>query len=409
MSLTLRWMRQCDDEGIIRSRWYSFGYGAQDRQRFAEAWPTNPHTASGDVVLAEQDGQAVGSATAIPLTMWVRSSPFPCQGVADVGTILTRRRSGGVATRIMNAVLDHARQTGQVLSALMPFRASYYEHFGYGLVERRCAWTVPLSLMPEPAGDVMEMFDDADLPALCACRQRIAEAGQCDIERSRQFWEFHLKRMGDSFVVVDRDPATPAAGGAVRGYLIFSCKPDNVPSIVRVGEIGYQDTPGLLRLLRFLGTLRDQHSAVTMTLPGDVDLNWLLREKQLTGGTGNHPTVQARPYSHMQVRILDNRRLIESLHLPPEASGRAVVAIHHAEGNTTRLLLEIAAGHAQAADTSADADIECTDPVWAAVALGHMPASRAAKMGLVKTHNSLALKTLDALAVGPTPFTWEGF
>ena len=31
----------------------------------------------------------------------------------------------------------------QVISALMPFRGSFYEHFGYGIAECRCTWTVP--------------------------------------------------------------------------------------------------------------------------------------------------------------------------------------------------------------------------------------------------------------------------
>ena len=30
----------------------------------------------------------------------------------------------------------------------MPFRASFYEHFGYGLAELRHEWTVPLSIFP---------------------------------------------------------------------------------------------------------------------------------------------------------------------------------------------------------------------------------------------------------------------
>ena len=93
----------------------------------------------------------LGTATSLPsLAMWVRGGRVPCQGVAWVGTIKTHRRGArvpgdGIASRIMRETLRLGRERGQVVSALMPFRGSYYEHFGYGIVERRCTWTVPLA------------------------------------------------------------------------------------------------------------------------------------------------------------------------------------------------------------------------------------------------------------------------
>src|SRR5690606_4065439 len=105
-----------------------------------------------DYLLVERQGQAIGTATSYPLHMWVRGSRVACQGVGYVGTVRTERRKGlqgpGVATVVMRQILDLAREQGQVVSALMPFRASYYEHFGYGVVERRNDWTIPLSLLP---------------------------------------------------------------------------------------------------------------------------------------------------------------------------------------------------------------------------------------------------------------------
>src|SRR5205085_9701224 len=129
------------------------------------------------------------TATALSLTCWVRGSPLPCQGVAWVGTVRTRRRAGGeggeggIASRLMHETLRKARERGQVLSALMPFRASFYEHFGYGVVERRCDWTIPLSLLPTGEYDGFRFGGPDDRPAVAACHQRAVERGQCDMER----------------------------------------------------------------------------------------------------------------------------------------------------------------------------------------------------------------------------------
>src|SRR6185503_13598429 len=104
----------------------------------------------GDYLLADRDGEAVGTTTALSMTIWVRGAALPCQGVAYVGTIKTHRRGGangekGVATQLMFETLRRARERREVVSALMPFRASFYEHFGYGLIERRHEWLVPLT------------------------------------------------------------------------------------------------------------------------------------------------------------------------------------------------------------------------------------------------------------------------
>ena len=45
----------------------------------------------GDYLLAEVDGQPVGTATSLSMKMWVRAI-IPCQGVARVGAIKTMQR-----------------------------------------------------------------------------------------------------------------------------------------------------------------------------------------------------------------------------------------------------------------------------------------------------------------------------
>ena len=66
-------------------------------------------TKIGDYLLAEIDGQGVGTATSLSMNMWVRGSRIPSQGVAFVGVIRTARR-GGVAKQLMEASLAKARE-----------------------------------------------------------------------------------------------------------------------------------------------------------------------------------------------------------------------------------------------------------------------------------------------------------
>src|SRR5688572_16673605 len=143
--LNLRWVNESEYDRVAEARMYCYGTAAAERERFREG-VTVGRDYEGDVLLAERDGRLVGTATSLNLRMWVRGGAVPCQGVAWVGTVKTSRRgSPGVATQVMHETIRLARDRGLVVSALMPFRGSYYEHFGYGVMERRCAWTVPNS------------------------------------------------------------------------------------------------------------------------------------------------------------------------------------------------------------------------------------------------------------------------
>jgi predicted acetyltransferase len=300
-----------------------------------------------------------------------------------------------------------ARERGFVVSALMPFRGSFYERFGYGYVERRTEWTVPMAVLPKGDFDDVRFYDhQRDFDALVAFKQRITEAGHCDIERPPFLWEHYLKYAEEGFMVVDR-----AGDGPIRGCLYFASLQQNMLDHAKVEDLLYEDVPTLRRLLRFLGSLRDQYSSTALTVPGEARLNLLLSETQMTHrAKRNHPTAEARPFNRMQVRVLDNAKLLSAMRrLPVGAKGKAVVAIREPEGETTTLTIDLADGRGSAVPSSATPAIECTAHVWAAVVLGDLSATEAARLGLLAARDGRALSVLDAFAAGPAPCCNEYF
>ena len=189
MSLKLRWANEEERDRVGEVRALCYARAKKDVPEFVQEIRDEKTSAGGDWLLAERDGQPVGTATALRQTMWVRGGPVPCQGVAYVGTVRTsRRRVGdepGVGTALMRETLRRGREAGAVVSALMPFRASYYDHFGYGVAERRCEWTVPLAILPDGDFPGVRLYEDRDRAALEQCRQRACQRGQADIERRR--------------------------------------------------------------------------------------------------------------------------------------------------------------------------------------------------------------------------------
>lgn len=409
MSLKLRWVGRNESERIVEARMMCYSAGSKDRENLRLLLADDPRPRDGDFLLAEDGAGLVGTATIYPFHTWVRGGRLACQGPAWIGTAKTHRRrkidGKGIAWQIMHEVLADARQRGQVLSALMPFRGSFYEHFGYGIIERRCEWTVPLSLLPQGPCDGFRFAQPADRPAVMACHQRAVERGQCDMERSPARWEHIARNSVDGFELVDSD----APGQPVRTSVFYNQFSVNGKDVLRIMKLATDSRESFAALLHFLSTLRDQFLAVQITLPADMPLNWLLAERQIPHRLVNHPYPELRPYTRMQVRVLDHVRLLNALKLPEPVRGQLVIAVRESEGHVNKLRLDFDAGHITASTTDATADAECSDVTWAAVALGELPAETAHRLGLLSAQQPAKVAMLNVLCKGPVPFCEEYF
>ncbi len=424
MTPALRWVGGDARERIAQARLECYGAARKDHARYQEGVQRETQAPPGEVewLLAERGTRLQGTVTAWALHMWVRGARVPCQGVAWVGTTRPERRKGGaaaaaassgapsekrtgVATELMLETVRHAREREQVVSALMPFRATFYEHFGYGIVERRCHWTVPLTLLPTGDTDGMRYYEPADLPEMSRTRQRIVEQGQCDIERSDWWWSQWLHWAEDGLIVVDR----PREDGPVPGWLWFVEQRESDRPNVRVLDAGYDSPESFARQLRFLGGLRDQYAAAVVTTPYDYPLNWVLRERQLGPNPTTYPTADVRVITRMMLRVLDHKRLLEAMRWQAEARGRAVIAVQECEGGVSRFGIDVADGRAAVQPSAATPDVEMPDRIWAPIICGALSASDAAQAGLLSLRNARVLPLLDACAVPPRPFCREAF
>jgi predicted N-acetyltransferase YhbS len=92
---------------------------------------THARYSEGNVTLvAEVDAETVAVASAIPMRQNVRGRVYPMAGIGGVATHPLARRQGHVRA-LLTQLLGEARDAGHVVSALYPFRPSFYERFGY--------------------------------------------------------------------------------------------------------------------------------------------------------------------------------------------------------------------------------------------------------------------------------------
>ena len=398
----------------VRSRCYRPKYAHEAAMRESTA-ADRGDVAAGDMLLAERGGRFIATLTCLRGEMSVRGKVFACNGIAYVGTTHDARRSGGVASKIMFAALDLARERGEVLSALMPFRASYYEHFGYGLCERRLNWTVPIPILPSaPRGtelshQFVEPSDAKMVRQLAEVRRRqfeSADLGHGDVMFPHavadgvRHWADYYAESGYLFVDLADD-------GTARGWIgtIPTNRGDRLG--LDVQHMIYDSPAGLLRHLNFLATLRDQYGYVDFATPADVAINTLLKETQLPHRPVQHEHADCRMTARNQVRVLDHLKLLDGLPLAGE--GKVIVCVKETEGHESRFAINASDGHCEASSSESTPQFTCPDKVWAQIVLGETRATFASRHGLAQCDDESVLPMLDGFAQGPLPFCREYF
>jgi predicted N-acetyltransferase YhbS len=137
------------DERLTLSRplqAYAFDQSPQapgDVEKFREQLP---YSEGHLTLVAEEDAEALACVSAIPMRQNVRGTVYPMAGIGGVATHPLARRQGHVRA-LMTELLGQVRDGGHVVSALYPFRPSFYQRFGYiGLPQTRTVTFAPADL-----------------------------------------------------------------------------------------------------------------------------------------------------------------------------------------------------------------------------------------------------------------------
>ncbi len=97
-------------------------------------------------LVAEEDGRVLAAVGSWPMRQNVRGAVHDMAGIFSVVSHPDARRRGFVR-QLMDRILRHTREQGAAVSALYPFRPSFYERFGYvGIPRVRTATFAPEGL-----------------------------------------------------------------------------------------------------------------------------------------------------------------------------------------------------------------------------------------------------------------------
>ncbi len=126
---------------------YAFG-ASPSGQNIEEARKAIPYYAKAHNLVAFVDGQPQATVTTHEMTQNVRGAVVPMGGVAAVASMPSGRRRGAVR-QVFEKAFEQQRDMGMPISALYPFRDSFYERMGYaGFPKPRHLTFKPEALAP---------------------------------------------------------------------------------------------------------------------------------------------------------------------------------------------------------------------------------------------------------------------
>ena len=211
------------------------------------------------------------TASVIDMTQNVRGVLLPMGAVAGVASHPEARR-GGLARQLVTYLLADMRDQGQPVSALYPFRATFYEKFGYlGLGPERQATLKPADLAPLLRATVPGEVRLHPYAEAAESVRAITEAVQRDTHGMALRADPGLEKARAN---EDQWAALATVDGEPVGYLAYRIK--RYAGELAVWRFLYRDPAARTLLLGWLARHVDQVSAISLPLrPIDRPEHWI--------------------------------------------------------------------------------------------------------------------------------------
>jgi predicted acetyltransferase len=404
---------QADMERLALMGCESFPSGFSFEERIGLARDNPRYKWEEDVLVAEENNQAVAALITIPFKVWIGGARLPMLGVAGVRNALEARRQG-YASAICIAAIKRAREQGYPISFLYPFRYDFYRKLGWGAVGEIIEYNFhPRNLPDFPSRRYVRRFNNIDLEPLSACYQRFVERGNCLIERHALIWkelEKDVEQRKKIVMVYDQ-------GGEIKGYVAFSLHPGSniLDQTLEVAELIYDDLESYQGLFGFISSLRDQITTVRYRARTDERFHYILNDPRDAGRPIlNHLISCAGQFgTSYMARVLNVAAALSARPNYNDATGTVCFKIRdeQVEENNRSFRFSLNGGKSEVTvgEDIGSSTLSLSIDLFSQIYSGAITIERAHFLGLLEAADPKALTWLDKAFRLPQPFLLDQF
>jgi predicted acetyltransferase len=311
----------------------------------------------------------------IEFTTRVRGDYHPMDGLSAVASPPESRRRGLVG-EMLAASLEESLERGTYLSALWPFKRTFYGEYGWATCSRGVEHDVAPELLSftrdHRHGEFVELDAD-DWERLDAVHDAHGDPYQLTMDRTEEWWR---KRV---FTGTDEDPfvygwVRDGVSGELAAYVAYFVESGDDGRTLNVRDMAYVDHDALLALLRFFADHDSQVDSVQFWTPVDADLLDVIP---------NADDLDATLHVGPMVRLVDVADAIEALSFPEDVSGSLVLAVDDplADWNDGSFRLVVEDGSATVERTDEPAAVELGVGALSQLYVGYRSAHELATVG----------------------------
>jgi len=266
-ALTIRPILPDELHQVAAVRALSFG---GDKKRILTGLQNNPRYNSSHIIVADYEGEIIGTATLFPAQMWLSGVPLNIGAVAGIAVLPEFRRKG-IAAKLMDFGIVRMFAEGRALAVLFPFSHKYYRKFGFGTVGDLHAYRIaPGNLIVFPEGHKVRPYQPADLPMM-----RVIYKGQLIwhngwFTRSNSWWDKIVENW-PQIMVYDND-------GMIEGYYAYEIKPGKQGErVLMIIEFFAAEDEAYRGLIGYLAA-QNEADVIEYLAPPDTPLRHSLRQ-----------------------------------------------------------------------------------------------------------------------------------
>jgi predicted acetyltransferase len=277
--LQIRKARLADAADIARLWMHTFPGQRSFAERVRELESGGAYGGIETVQLAEVKGEVAAALKMLNMRQHVAGAPLPTMGLAAVAVAPFARRRG-LAAELCGHALREARDRGDVLSGLYPFRPDFYRRLGWALTGELHVYRFRPEMLGANADTAVKLAGPRDEPGIAACYDRVAASSNGMIERGERTWRRHLDAPATHAFVHVRD--------GVRGYMLarYGSAPGREQRLLFVRELVAEDRAAYDDLLGWVSLQRDLWRNVRYDATPDEHFWLRLRDPRPPGFRG---------------------------------------------------------------------------------------------------------------------------